>query len=52
VLGEVLHAHVREGLADPGPWRVREAYRPIGRLYGDRSCTTRQRFDLPGPLPE
>jgi len=26
--------------------------RPIGRLYGDRYCTTRQRFELPGPLPE
>ncbi len=37
---------------DPATWRVSEAYRPIGRLYGDRYCTTRQRFDLPGPLPE
>jgi flavin reductase (DIM6/NTAB) family NADH-FMN oxidoreductase RutF len=52
MLGEVLHAHVREGLVDPVTWRVSEAYRPIGRLYGDRYCTTRQRFDLPGPLPE
>ena len=51
VLGEVLHAHVREGLVDPATWRVSEAYLPIGRLYGDRYCTTRQRFDLPGPLP-
>ena len=51
VLGEVLYAHVREGLVDPATWRVSEAYRPIGRLYGDRYCTTRQRFDLPGPLP-
>ena len=52
ILGEVLHAHVREGLVDPATWRVSEAHRPIGRLYGDRYCTTRQRFDLPGPLPE
>lgn len=51
LLGEVLYAHVREGLVDPATWRVSEAYRPIGRLYGDRYCTTRQRFDLPGPLP-
>jgi flavin reductase (DIM6/NTAB) family NADH-FMN oxidoreductase RutF len=51
VLGEVLHARVREGLVDPATWRVSEAYLPIGRLYGDRYCTTRQRFDLPGPLP-
>ena len=32
-------------------WRVSKVYRPIGRLYGDRYCTTRQRFDLPGPMP-
>jgi flavin reductase (DIM6/NTAB) family NADH-FMN oxidoreductase RutF len=52
ILGEVLRAHAREGLVDPATWRVSEAYRPIGRLYGDSYCTTRQRFDLPGPLPE
>ena len=52
ILGEVLHVHVRDGLVDPATWRVSETYRPIGRLYGDRYCTTRQRFDLPGPLPE
>jgi len=52
VLGEGLHAHVRDELVDPATWRVSEAYRPIGRLYGDRYCTTRQRFDLPGPIPE
>lgn len=50
-LGEVVYAHVREGLLDQATWRVAESYRPIGRLYGDRYCTTRQRFDLPGPLP-
>ena len=27
-------------------------YRPVGRLYGNRYCTTRQRFELPGTLPE
>jgi flavin reductase (DIM6/NTAB) family NADH-FMN oxidoreductase RutF len=52
ILGEVVHVHAREGLVDPATWRVSEAYRPIGRLYGDQYCTTRQRFDLPGPLPE
>ena len=52
VLGEVVHVHVRDGLVDPSTWRASEAYRPIGRLYGDRYCTTRQRFDLPGPLPD
>ena len=25
--------------------------RPVGRPFGTRYCTTRQRFDLPGPLP-
>jgi flavin reductase (DIM6/NTAB) family NADH-FMN oxidoreductase RutF len=52
ILGEVLHVYVRDGLVDSATWRVSEAYRPIGRLYGDRYCTTRQRFDLPGPVPE
>jgi flavin reductase (DIM6/NTAB) family NADH-FMN oxidoreductase RutF len=52
ILGEVVHIHARDGLVDPATWRVSEAYRPIGRLYGDQYCTTRQRFDLPGPLPE
>jgi hypothetical protein len=28
-----------------------ERYRPVGRLYASRYCTTRQRFELPGPLP-
>jgi flavin reductase (DIM6/NTAB) family NADH-FMN oxidoreductase RutF len=51
MLGEILRAHVREGIVDQATWRVSESYRPIGRLYGDRYCTTRQRFDLPGPLP-
>ncbi len=41
----------RDGLVDTDTWRVSEQYRPIGRLYGDRYCTTRQRFDLPGALP-
>ncbi|HTX53137.1 MAG TPA: flavin reductase family protein [Candidatus Baltobacteraceae bacterium] len=51
MLGEILRAHVREGIVDQATWRVSESYRPIGRLYGERYCTTRQRFDLPGPLP-
>ena len=51
ILGEVVHVHVRDGIVDPATWRVSDEYRPIGRLYGDRYCTTRQRFDLPGPIP-
>jgi len=53
ILGEVIHVHARDGLVDPKTKRVSEQrYRPIGRLYGSRYCTTRQRFDLPGTLPE
>lgn len=53
VVGEVLSIHARDGIIDAQRLRVSEAlYRPIGRLFGSRYCTTRQRFDLPGPLPE
>jgi flavin reductase (DIM6/NTAB) family NADH-FMN oxidoreductase RutF len=53
ILGEVIHVHARDGLVDPKTKRVSEQrYRPVGRLYGTRYCTTRQRFDLPGTLPE
>jgi flavin reductase (DIM6/NTAB) family NADH-FMN oxidoreductase RutF len=53
ILGEVVHLHAREGIIEPTTRRVSEtAYRPVGRLYGNRYCTTRQRFDLPGKLPE
>lgn len=52
VFGEVLQVHVRDGLVDPASKRVSEDYRPVGRLYANRYCTTRQRFDLPGALPE
>ena len=53
ILGEVVHVHARDGLIDPVTRRVSEAdYRPVGRLYGTRYCTTRQRFELPGKLPE
>jgi flavin reductase (DIM6/NTAB) family NADH-FMN oxidoreductase RutF len=53
ILGEVIHIHTREGLIDPVTKRVSEEnYRPIGRLYGKRYCTTRERFELPGDLPE
>ena len=52
VFGEVLRVHVRDGLVDPASKRVSEDYRPVGRLYANRYCTTRQRFDLPGALPE
>jgi flavin reductase (DIM6/NTAB) family NADH-FMN oxidoreductase RutF len=53
VIGEILLVHAREGVIDPATRRVSEAhYKPIGRLFASRYCTTRQRFNLPGPLPE
>ncbi|HZQ71713.1 MAG TPA: flavin reductase family protein [Burkholderiales bacterium] len=52
VIGEILLVHAREGVIDPKTKRIsEERYRPIGRLYASRYCTTRQRFNLPGELP-
>lgn len=52
VVGEILLVHARDGIIDPANKRIsEERYRPVGRLYGTRYCTTRQRFDLPGELP-
>ncbi len=52
VIGEILLIHAREGVVDPESRRISEAnYRPIGRLFGSRYSTTRQRFNLPGSLP-
>ena len=52
VLGEILLIHARDGIIDPVTKRIsEERYRPIGRLFANRYCTTRQRFDLPGELP-
>ena len=53
VLGEILLVHAREGIIDPATKRIsEELYRPVGRLFANRYCTTRQRFDLPGDLPK
>ena len=53
ILGEVIHVHAHDGLINPVTKRVSEnGYFPVGRLYGTRYCTTRQRFDLPGDLPD
>ena len=52
VLGEIRLVHARDGIIDPQTKRISEVhYRPVGRLFADRYCTTRQRFDLPGELP-
>jgi flavin reductase (DIM6/NTAB) family NADH-FMN oxidoreductase RutF len=48
VLGEVLLIHVREGIVDPVTLRIdRDAYAPIGRLFGGGYVRTRDRFDIP-----
>jgi len=53
VLGEILLVHARDGIIDPATKRIsEERYRAIGRLFADRYCTTRQRFNLPGKLPD
>lgn len=52
IFGEILFVHAREGVIDPATKRISEPlYHPVGRLFGSRYCTTRQRFDLPGEPP-
>ena len=52
ILGEIVYVHARDDIIDSRNHRVSEThYQPVGRLYGNRYCTTRQRFDLPGALP-
>jgi flavin reductase (DIM6/NTAB) family NADH-FMN oxidoreductase RutF len=52
VVGENLLVLARDGIIDPVTKRISEdLYRPVGRLFAERYCTTRQRFDLPGALP-
>ncbi len=52
VVGEILVVHARDGIVDPATKRISEdLYRPIGRLFANRYCTTRERFDLSGSLP-
>jgi flavin reductase (DIM6/NTAB) family NADH-FMN oxidoreductase RutF len=52
VVGEILLIHARDGIVDPVTKRIsEERYRPVGRLFAERYCTTRQRFNLPGALP-
>jgi flavin reductase (DIM6/NTAB) family NADH-FMN oxidoreductase RutF len=48
VLGEVLVIHVREGIVDPKTLRIdRDAYAPVGRLFGGGYVRTRDRFEVP-----
>ncbi len=48
MIGEVLVAHVRDGILDPATLRVdRDAYAPIGRLFGGGYVRTHDRFEMP-----
>jgi flavin reductase (DIM6/NTAB) family NADH-FMN oxidoreductase RutF len=48
VLGEVLVLHVKDGIVDPAGLRIdRDAYAPIGRLFGGGYVRTHDRFDMP-----
>jgi flavin reductase (DIM6/NTAB) family NADH-FMN oxidoreductase RutF len=48
ILGEVLLLHVRDGIVEPERLRVaREAYAPIGRLFGGGYVKTHDRFEMP-----
>jgi len=52
VVGEILLIYARDGIIDPATKRIsEELYHPVGRLFAERYCTTRQRFNLPGKLP-
>ncbi len=47
VVGEVLAVHTREGLVDPGNLRLNlDAYRPVGRLFANLYCRTKDTFEL------
>ena len=53
VVGEILLVHARDGIIDPVTKRIsEELYRPVGRLFAERYCTTRERINLPGTLPK
>jgi flavin reductase (DIM6/NTAB) family NADH-FMN oxidoreductase RutF len=48
VLGRVVMAHVRDRVLDPATLRVdRDAYAPIGRLFGGGYVRTHDLFEMP-----
>jgi flavin reductase (DIM6/NTAB) family NADH-FMN oxidoreductase RutF len=47
LVGEVLRLHARPGLLDTARMRINaDAYRPVGRLFGDGYARQNDRFDL------
>lgn len=50
IVGEVLRVHARDGLMDPKTLRIDlEAYRPVGRLFGDLYAHQLDTFELKRP---
>jgi len=46
-VGEVLAVHTRDHLVDPTTLRLDlAAYQPVGRLFGNLYCRTRETFEL------
>jgi flavin reductase (DIM6/NTAB) family NADH-FMN oxidoreductase RutF len=46
LVGEILWAHVRDGLVDPATLRVAPGYAPVGRLYANLYTFTHERIAL------
>ncbi len=47
VVAEILAVHVGDGLVDPTTLKIDlERFRPVGRLFGNLYCRTRERFEL------
>lgn len=47
IIGQIRWVHVRDGIIDPSNWRrVDQTYFPVGRLYANGYCTTRESFVL------
>lgn len=47
VIADIVHLHARDGIINKETYRVSDhGYTPIGRLYGNQYCTTRDRFEL------
>lgn len=45
IIGRIHHLHAREGIIDPATMRIdMSRYFPIGRLFADRYCRTRDQF--------
>jgi flavin reductase (DIM6/NTAB) family NADH-FMN oxidoreductase RutF len=47
MIGQIAWMHVRDGIIDPSNMRrLPDAYHPVGRLYANRYCRTRDEFAL------